>query len=313
MMSMTLHRKWLLRCAGLWLIGFSIGVGAKPLPEDPLQRQCWLQHTAERTALGLELDPTPVTFSNLGNGYTVRSPFWVEFGIRGMGVMPAGNKKDKTGHHHLLIDTPLPPGVFDPIPFSDTYRHFGKGQTGTVLDLPAGQHTLRLLFADHAHRPYFVFSPEVKITVIGKRAEVPAPQSNSEQFDATCRAWYQDELTTPISSGKAVYVKNIRNGETVESPLLVKFGVVGFGVAPAGSLVNEAGYFVLNVAKKKVPFSSVALKNGETETILDLSPGDYDFEVEFVSTDGKRLLRDELRIAVVRKRENGFDTRGRSQ
>jgi hypothetical protein len=83
MMSMTLHRTWLFRCAGLWLIGFSLSVGAKPLPEDPLQRQCWLQHTTERTRLGLELDPTPVTFSNLGNGYTVRSPFWVEFGIRG--------------------------------------------------------------------------------------------------------------------------------------------------------------------------------------------------------------------------------------
>ncbi len=152
MRSLTLYRKWLFRCTGLWLIGFSIGVGAKPLPEDPWQRKCWLQHTAERTAHGLELDPTPVTFSNLGNGFTVRSPFWVEFGIRGMGVIPAGNKKDKTGHHHLLIDTPLPPGVFDPIPFSETYRHFGKGQTGTMLDLPAGQHTLRLLFADHAHR-----------------------------------------------------------------------------------------------------------------------------------------------------------------
>lgn len=313
MMSMTLHRKWLFRCAGLCLTGFSIGVMARPLPEDPLQRQCWLQHTAERTALGLALDPTPVTLSNLGNGYTVRSPFWVEFGIRGMGVMPAGNKKDRTGHHHLLIDTPLPPGVFDPIPFSDTYRHFGKGQTGTVLDLPAGQHTLRLLFADHAHRPYFVFSPEIKITVVGKRAEAPAPQINSEQFDATCRAWYQDELTTPISTGKAVYVKNIRSGEPVDSPLLVKFGVVGFGVAPAGSPVNDAGYFVLKVTKKKVPVSSVSLKNGATETILDLPPGDYDFEVEFVATDGKRLLQDELRIAVVRKRESGFENRTRPQ
>ncbi len=312
MMSKTLRRKWLFRCAGLCLTGFSIGVMARPLPEDPLQRQCWLQHTAERTALGLALDPTPVTLSNLGNGYTVRSPFWVEFGIRGMGVMPAGNKKDRTGHHHLLIDTPLPPGVFDPIPFSDTYRHFGKGQTGTVLDLPAGQHTLRLLFADHAHRPYFVFSPEIKITVVGKRNEAPAPQINSEQFDASCRAWYQDELTTPSNTGQAVYVKNIRSGEPVDSPLLVKFGVVGFGVAPAGSPVNDAGYFVLKVTKKKVPVSTVSLKNGETETILDLSPGDYDFEVEFVSTEGKRLLRDEIRITVVRKRESGFENRPRS-
>jgi hypothetical protein len=54
-------------------------------------------------------------------------------------------------------------------------------------------------------------------------------------------------LTTASSTGQAGYVKNIRSGEPVDSPLLVKFGVVGFGVAPAGSPVNDAGYFVLNL------------------------------------------------------------------
>ncbi|WP_301101003.1 DUF4399 domain-containing protein [Propionivibrio sp.] len=254
------------------------------------------------------LDPTPVTFSNLSNGYTVRSPFWVEFGIRGMGVMPAGNKMDKTGHHHMLIDTRLPSDVFVPLPFSDTYRHFGKGQTGTALDLPVGRHTLRLLFADHDHRPYFVFSPEITITVSGRRDELPAPRINADQFDDTCRAWYQDEMTTPLSSTvKSAYLKNIRGGESVESPVLVKFGVVGYGVAPARSLVKDAGYFVLNVAKKNVPISKVSLENGETETILDLLPGEHSFEIEFVSTDGKRLLHDQLPITVVKGRDKGPD------
>lgn len=292
---------WIFRCLSLGLLGVSISVGAKPLPEDPLQRRCWLKYTAERTSLSLVPDLTPVTFSNLANGYTVRSPLWVEFGIRGMGVMPAGNQKENTGHHHLLIDTPLPAGVSDPIPFSDTHRHFGKGQTGTLLDLPPGQHTLRLLFADYQHRPYFVFSPEIKINVVGKRDQASAPQIDAEQFDSTCSKWYQDEITTPPGTGKAVYVKNIRNGEPVGTPLLVKLGVIGFGVAPAGSPVKEAGYFVLNVSKNKVPVSTVALRDGETETVLDLALGDYDLEVVFVAVDGKRLLKDELAISVVRK------------
>jgi len=33
-------------------------------------------------------EPVSVTFSNLKSGYVVRSPFRVEFGIRGMGVVP---------------------------------------------------------------------------------------------------------------------------------------------------------------------------------------------------------------------------------
>ena len=122
---------------------------AEPLPSDPLERQCWLAHTSQRTAVDLR-EPVSVHFSNLKTGYRVRSPFWVEFGIRGMGVIPAGNVNDKAGHHHILIDTPLPRDHTAPIPFSDTHKHFGKGQTGTELNLPPGRHTLRLLFADHA-------------------------------------------------------------------------------------------------------------------------------------------------------------------
>ena len=130
---------------------------AGPLPDDPQQRRCWLENTAARTAVDLR-EPTAVRFSNLRNGDVVRSPLWVEFGIRGMGVIPAGNPNPRAGHHHMLVDTPLPLNYQDKIPFSDTYKHFGKGQTGTLLELKPGKHTLRLLFADHDHRPYFVYS-----------------------------------------------------------------------------------------------------------------------------------------------------------
>eukprot|EP01031_Cornospumella_fuschlensis_P004849 gene4849-6066_t len=147
---------------------------AEGLPTDPLERQCWLAHTTQRTAVDLR-EPVSVHFSNLKTGYRVRTPFWIEFGIRGMGVIPAGNKNEKAGHHHILIDTPLPRDHTAPIPFSNTHKHFGKGQTGTEVDLPPGRHTLRLLFADHAHKPYFVFSNEIAIEVTGKRSE-PGPK-----------------------------------------------------------------------------------------------------------------------------------------
>ena len=142
---------------------------ADPLPRDERERACWLQHTRERTHPRIT-EPTAVDFSNLRDGYTVRSPFAIDFSIRGLGVIAAGNPNPKAGHHHLLIDTPLPVNPTDAIPFNDRHRHFGKGQTGTVVELPPGLHTLRLLFADHAHRPYYVFSPEIKVQVSGPRS-----------------------------------------------------------------------------------------------------------------------------------------------
>ena len=49
------------------------------------------------------------------DGETVASPVTVQFGLRGMGIAPAGVEMANTGHHHLLIDTGPPP-FNQPIP-----------------------------------------------------------------------------------------------------------------------------------------------------------------------------------------------------
>ena len=100
-------------------------------------------------------------------GARVKSPVTVVFGLRGMGVAPAGVKFDNTGHHHLLVDTELPADLTQPLPVSEGIRHFGKGQTETTLDLPPGKHTLQLLFADFSHTPFTpnVVSKKITITV----------------------------------------------------------------------------------------------------------------------------------------------------
>jgi Domain of unknown function (DUF4399) len=279
-----------LRASVLMTVGATLAwaAGAQGLPEDPQQRRCWLAHTSERTAPDLR-EPTAVRFSNLQNGDSLRSPFWVEFGIRGMGVIPAGNANPKAGHHHLLIDTPLPLDYQNKIPFSNTHRHFGKGQTGTLLELPPGKHTLRLLFADHEHRPLFVYSSEITVTVVGKRSD-PPPAIDREHVDATCAAWYQDQMSTPRPATPAVYVKNFRSGEPLTSPVAVSLGVTGFGVAPAGSSVKDTGHFVLSVTKNRQVVSRLVLADGRTETLLDLPRGEYELEPGFLAADGKLLL-----------------------
>lgn len=289
--------------AALLLAGYLLPASADPLPADPLQRRCWLSRTAERTAADLR-EPVAVRFGNLKSGYALRSPFWVEFGVRGMGVIPAGNKNDKAGHHHILIDTPLPGDPQAQIPFSATHKHFGKGQTGTELDLPPGQHRLRLLFADHEHRPYFVYSPEITITVTGRRNGA-GPQIDEDDFDASCAAWYQDAVSAPRVGGSAVrqvYVKNIRDGEPVASPFVLSLGTVGWGVAPAGAKVKDAGHFSLQI--RGPGGRKLTLADGRTETLLDLPRGDYEIELSLLDSDGALLQKmgsGPLRFSVTRQ------------
>ena len=95
-----------------------------------------------------------------------KSNFRVWFGLRKMGVAPAGVEKPKTGHHHLIIDAPLPP-MDEEIPSDKHHFHFGKGQTETRVTLTPGTHTLQLLLGDQNHVPHNppVMSRKVTVTV----------------------------------------------------------------------------------------------------------------------------------------------------
>ena len=110
------------------------------------------------------------------NGKTVKSPVRVAFGLKGMGVCPAGlvlpdgKPMPNTGHHHLLGDTDKLPSMALPMVASKTLLHFGAGQTEVTLDLPPGKHTLQLVFADFAHIAHNppVVSKKITITVAPK-------------------------------------------------------------------------------------------------------------------------------------------------
>jgi len=100
------------------------------------------------------------------DGATVKSPVTVRFGLRGMGVAPAGVAMENTGHHHLLIDAELPPQDM-PVPADANHVHFGKGQTEAAVTLAPGRHRLQLLLGDHLHIPHDppVASKPITITV----------------------------------------------------------------------------------------------------------------------------------------------------
>jgi hypothetical protein len=102
------------------------------------------------------------------NNATVHGPITVRFGLKGMGIAPAGIKFDNTGHHHLLVDTDVSELSLDaPMPATDKILHFGKGQTETSLTLAPGKHTLQLVFADYLHQSFDppLLSKKITITV----------------------------------------------------------------------------------------------------------------------------------------------------
>ena len=99
------------------------------------------------------------------NGALVSSPVTVQFGLKGMGVAPAGIMKPGTGHHHLLINQQTLPALDKPL--GGDVKHFGGGQTEVTLELEPGQHTLQLILGDHFHVPHqpAVVSELITITV----------------------------------------------------------------------------------------------------------------------------------------------------
>ena len=122
-------------------------------------------------ALAADRTPSPagaeVYIVSPKDGAKVSGPVTVVFGLKGMGIAPAGIKFDNTGHHHLLVDTDAPTDLSLPLPADEHNVHFGKGQTETTLTLSPGKHTLQLVFADFLHTPHVpaVISKKVTITV----------------------------------------------------------------------------------------------------------------------------------------------------
>src|SRR5438128_873313 len=84
--------------------------------------------------------PTPsapgavVYFIDLKDGMAMPPKPTIHFGLVNMGVAPAGINSQNTGHHHLFVDTEMPP-LDEPIPNDFNHLHFGAGQTEAIVTL----------------------------------------------------------------------------------------------------------------------------------------------------------------------------------
>src|SRR5260370_214218 len=107
-----------------------------------------------------------VYFIDIKNGDSLPPKSVIHFGLRGMGVAPAGSDRENSGHHHLLVRSDLPP-LDQPIPSDFTHLHFGAGQTEADVSLPPGEHTLQLILGDKRHIPHSppVMSERIRVRV----------------------------------------------------------------------------------------------------------------------------------------------------
>jgi Domain of unknown function (DUF4399) len=222
--------------------------------------------------------PTPaapnaaVYFVNIKDGATLPTKPTVHFGLRNMGVAPAGLARENAGHHHLIIDAPTPP-LDKPLPNDFNHLHFGSGQTEAEVSLTPGKHTLQLILGDKDHIPHTppVMSERITVTVV-------------EPGQAGAAA-----VRRPSPPDASVYFVNLKNGDYIPPKAIVRFGLLNMGIAPAGVEKPNTGHHHLLVdtpmppLDKPIPndFNHLHYGAGQTEARITLSPGPHTLQLLF--------------------------------
>jgi len=200
----------------------------------------------------------------LKEGAILPPKFTVYFGLRNMGLAPAGVERQNSGHHHLLVDTEVPP--FDqPIPNDFNHLHFGTGQSEAEVTLKHGQHTLQLLLGDKDHIPHTppVMSQKINVRVVDPAMRKPAP------------------------ADAAVHFVGLQDGAVLPEKATIRFGLVGMGVAPAGIERPNTGHHHLLIDAKLPPldlpipndFNHLHFGAGQTEADVTLPLGTHTLQL----------------------------------
>jgi hypothetical protein len=227
-------------------------------------------------------NPSPpgaaVYFVGIKDGQTVPTTFTVNFGLKGMGVAPAGSDKANSGHHHLLIDTELPP-LDQPIPSDFNHLHFGAGQTEAEVTLPEGEHTLQLVLGDKDHIPNTIplISERIKVRVVAA-SQAPAASSAPSTSSA-------GRKKSP--PGAKVYFVYPTNRSYVSPTPVIRFGLIGMGVAPAGFEKINTGHHHLLIdtevpsLDQPIPsdFNHLHFGAGQTEAKITLPLGKHTLQL----------------------------------
>jgi hypothetical protein len=96
------------------------------------------------------------------------------------------------------------------------------------------------------------------------------------------------QTRSPSPPGANAYIASPADGERVHSPVTVRFGLQGMGVAPAGVERENTGHHHLLIDVDQMPPMNQPLPSsdkvrhfggGQTETQLELSPGKHTLQL----------------------------------
>jgi hypothetical protein len=93
---------------------------------------------------------------------------------------------------------------------------------------------------------------------------------------------------TAAPDGATAYILSPKNGATVTSPVTVRFGLSGMGVAPAGVERAKTGHHHLLIDVDQLPDLTKPIPGdehhrhfggGQTEVVLELAPGQHTLQL----------------------------------
>jgi hypothetical protein len=230
-----------------------------------------------------------VYFIDIKEGQHLPGTFTVRFGLRGMGLAPAGIDKANTGHHHLIVDAPLPPPDV-PVPNDPQHLHFGAGQTEADVTLTPGPHTLQLLFADKNHVPH---DPPVASDVVHVVVDAAQPAA-AESAPAVAPGGKH----MPSPPGATVYFVYPKDGYVIYPTSTIRFGLSKMGVAPAGIDKPNTGHHHLLVdtdppdPRSPIPNDPQHLHFGAGQTEVKLTLPEGQHTLQLVLGDQSHMLHD---------------------
>ena len=113
-----------------------------------------------------------------------------------------------------------------------------------------------------------------------------------------------------INEGQRVFFKNLEDGDEVISPVRVEMGVEGMEVEPAGELAKNKGHHHILINHDPSEKGAVVVADsthlhfgkGQTETELNLHPGEYKLTLQFADgfhrSYGKQLSSEVLIVVI---------------
>jgi hypothetical protein len=95
---------------------------------------------------------------------------------------------------------------------------------------------------------------------------------------------------TKAPHGAKVFIESPRDGATVDQDVMVKFGVSGIAIKPAGDVAPDSGHHHLLIDEKDLPPADAPIPNdathkhygkGQTEDTVHLTPGTHTLQLDF--------------------------------